>query len=127
MDTDKALQIADDLPKSLADIATQIEFRGAEAVIEALENAGIDGEAFLMALEEELISAAERDFIADAVRRELDALREGPLPADTEIDFGKHSGKTVAEIADADPGYAEWAAENLDDKPRLAAAFEAAL
>lgn len=127
MTTDRALQIVEDLPKTVADLATQIEFRGAEELIEMLEKAGVDGEEFLFALEDELIENAARDFIAEAVRREMEALREGPLPTDTEIEFGKYSGKTVEEIAHEDPGYAEWAAENLDDKPRLAAAFEEAL
>lgn len=33
------------------------------------------------------------------------------------ITFGKHSGKTLPQIAEADPGYISWAKENMTREP----------
>ncbi|MCS3612525.1 hypothetical protein [Salinibacter ruber] len=45
--------------------------------------------------------------------------RTGPLPVDHEITFGEHEGKTLMQIAEEDPGYVEWALEELEGRPRL--------
>ena len=45
--------------------------------------------------------------------------RPGPLPVDHEIAFGEHEGKTLMQIAEEDPGYVEWALEELEGRPRL--------
>lgn len=45
--------------------------------------------------------------------------RTGPLPVDHEITFGEHEGKTLMQIAQEDPGYVEWALEELEGRPRL--------
>ncbi|WP_263791957.1 hypothetical protein [Salinibacter sp.] len=45
--------------------------------------------------------------------------RTGPLPVDHEIAFGEHEGKTLMQIAQEDPGYVEWALEELEGRPRL--------
>ena len=33
------------------------------------------------------------------------------------ITFGKHSGKTLPQIAEVDPGYISWAKENMTREP----------
>ncbi len=38
---------------------------------------------------------------------------------DYEIAFGEHEGKTLMQIAEEDPGYVEWALEELEGRPRL--------
>lgn len=39
---------------------------------------------------------------------------EGKSPADTVLTFGKHKGKTIAEIYDSDNGYFDWLLKNND-------------
>lgn len=45
--------------------------------------------------------------------------RPGPLPVDRKMTFGEHEGKTLMQIAQEDPGYVEWALEELEGRPRL--------
>ncbi|MCS3940240.1 hypothetical protein GGP84_002892 [Salinibacter ruber] len=45
--------------------------------------------------------------------------RTGPLPVDRKMTFGEHEGKTLMQIAEEDPGYVEWALEELEGRPRL--------
>jgi hypothetical protein len=45
--------------------------------------------------------------------------RPGPLPVDRKMTFGEHEGKTLMQIAEEDPGYVEWALEELEGRPRL--------
>ncbi len=45
--------------------------------------------------------------------------RPRPLPVDRKMTFGEHEGKTLMQIAEEDPGYVEWALEELEGRPRL--------
>lgn len=71
--------------------------------------------------------------VVDTVREEAEdgaeALREkyAPAPTDHTIQFGKYEGKTLLEIAGEDPDYAEWAAEEMDNRPKIQGGFEKAL
>jgi len=71
-----ALSIIDDLPKSLQDIATKTETDGVDFMIDQLGQVGIDGEAFLLALEDDLIeSLSDYPLAQDSLEDELFGLR----------------------------------------------------
>jgi|APHM01.1.fsa_nt_gi hypothetical protein len=63
---------------------------------------------------------------AEALRKALGD-RGKPLPTDHRISFGEHEGKTLTQIAEEDPGYAEWALEELEERPRLQRGLACAL
>lgn len=50
-----------------------------------------------------------------------------PYPPEHEMTFGKYQGKQLLEVAREDPGYAEWAVEEMDNRPKVQGGFERAL
>lgn len=52
-----ALSIIDNLPKSLSDIAVQIETHGVDAMLEAFHEVDIDGDEMILALEDDLVDS----------------------------------------------------------------------
>lgn len=48
----------------------------------------------------------------EAAQKRTDALRAEEL--NTKINFGKHAGKTLADILDINPGYIAWAYHHAD-------------
>lgn len=66
-----------------------------------------------------------KEDIRQRAQAEVEALqnalqdRGAPLSTDRKISFGKHEGKTLKQIAEKDPGYVEWALEELEGRPRL--------
>ena len=47
-----------------------------------------------------------------------------PEACDIRLNFGKHKGCSLSQIAREDPQYLEWAIENLETKPMLASAMK---
>lgn len=67
--------------------------------------------------------------VVEEAEEAADQLREkyAPYSVDHEISFGKHEGKTLLQIAQKHPGYAEWAIEELSNRPKVRKGFENAL
>jgi hypothetical protein len=65
---------------------------------------------------EEVAKSVKQEAIAD--REELKE-KYSPHPPEHRITFGKHEGKTLREIAEKHPGYAEWGVEELDNRPKV--------
>jgi len=57
------------------------------------------------------------DYLAS--RKDIEMKFDEPLPdVDTwRIPFGRHNGKTIAEIYAEDPGYIDWAKKNMEKEP----------
>lgn len=70
MTRSEALDIVESFPKTLEDIAVRTEQFGVEETVAALEDVGIDAEAFLMALEDDLIDACP-DVTTESLRDQL--------------------------------------------------------
>jgi hypothetical protein len=70
---------------------------------------------------EEVAEAVKVGAIQD--REELKKKYE-PNPPEHKITFGKHEGKSLREIANEHPGYAEWGAEELDNRPGVQRGFK---
>jgi len=67
-----ALDIIDRLPKSLSDIAVKTETSGVAFMAEQLDQVGIDGEAFLAALKDDLIeSLAEHPRAQESLEEQM--------------------------------------------------------
>ena len=68
-----------------------------------------------------LSSRSDLDYIVpDEVTEILQGLRTvepEPTPENYVFTFGKHSGKTLMEISQIDPGYIRWAKENMSKEP----------
>jgi len=65
---------------------------------------------------EEVAKSVKQEAIGD-----LEELKEkySPHPPKHRITFGKHEGKTLREITEKHPGYAEWGVEELDNRPKV--------
>jgi len=127
-----ALDIIDDLPRSLSDIATKTETDGVDFMIDQLGQVGIDGEAFLKALKDDLIeSLSEYPLAQDSLKEQLgEAFGSEPSEDDTsedgtDDDFRQQVAdrfKDIAESADegtCSPMYSpddEYYGERIDER-----------
>ena len=69
-----------------------------------------------------LVDLIRGDYLDD--NRRLKCLDTGTGAAGVEVCFGKHSGKTLAQIQDEDPGYLNWMRDAIDAlRPHIEAAF----
>jgi hypothetical protein len=81
---------------------SNIGLAGAESVVEAFESP-----------QAEVVSIADR---APAARPAAKPSPSGSGdPGTVVLKFGKHSGKTIAQVYDEDPGWLEWASESTNN------------
>lgn len=97
------------LYERLSDLYEEVSDPSPETVETVVQDAVTEAEAAAQALRDRRASAVE------------------PVSVHHEIEFGKHQGKTLLKIAAEHTGYAEWAAEELDNRPEIRKGFEKAL
>lgn len=69
-----------------------------------------------------LVDLIRGEYLDD--NRRLKRIDAGMGAAGVEVCFGKHAGKTLAQIQEEDPGYLDWMRKAIDDlRPHIEAAF----
>jgi NACalpha-BTF3-like transcription factor len=106
---DKARQCCRMLYERFSELFEEIEDPSEESIETVVKQVKTEAEAAAKALKERATTG------------------EGAISITEPMPFGKHEGQSLLEIAQEDPEYAEWAVENLSDRPEIQKGLEKAL